>query len=432
MRDATAGTTGLELLEDPRRQELERLLCSAQFQNAPLLRSFLEFIAVEAIEGRAAAINEYVIATRVFGRPDDFDPASATIVRTQAYRLRKKLREYYDSVGAGSPLVVEVPKGHYVPEFRPRTPGADSGKQRPWSWRLWLGGVLVSVLLFMAGLAVGLRTERGKEVSGRALTPALRQFWSGFGASRPVIIGYTNPVFYITENGDLLRPPPGLLGNRGESVPFENRAGVRNHPLLRGYSGPLYYEDGFTGAGEVIAVQHLTSVFARGGIPFIVKRSRMVTLDDLKNHNAVFVGSQSLTQAVEEVEVLHRFRFEPLAGPVNLWRGRIVDQADRTRSYSVERHPVTKRLTADHAVVASLPGLLPERRIVFLAGLTTSGTQGAAEFVTSERHMQQLFASPGLNGGGEKYFEAVLRVDATKGLDAMNSLLVAAYPAARR
>jgi hypothetical protein len=64
-----------------------------------------------------------------------------------------------------------------------------------------------------------------------------------------------------------------------------------------------------------------------------------------------------------------------------------------------------------------------------MAGLTTSGTQGAAEYATSEHHMKNLAAA--LSGAASastklpRYFEAVLRVDVAKGIDPVATAFVA-------
>jgi hypothetical protein len=60
---------------------------------------------------------------------------------------------------------------------------------------------------------------------------------------------------------------------------------------------------------------------------------------------------------------------------------------------------------------------------VILAGLTTSGTQGAAEFAASAEGLRQILAAVGVGEGSTRsfptYFEAVLRVETARGLDAV-------------
>lgn len=56
----------------------------------------------------------------------DYDPKRDPIVRTEAMRLRARLDEYYAGLGREDGVVIELPKGEYVPAFRRRgiLPGA--------------------------------------------------------------------------------------------------------------------------------------------------------------------------------------------------------------------------------------------------------------------------------------------------------------------
>jgi TolB-like protein/Flp pilus assembly protein TadD len=63
---------------------------------------------------------EYVIGVEVFDRGSSYNPSTDPIVRIQAGRLRSKLAEYYRTEGEHDPLVIELPKGTYVPVFHER------------------------------------------------------------------------------------------------------------------------------------------------------------------------------------------------------------------------------------------------------------------------------------------------------------------------
>ena len=56
------------------REQLERILASAQFTNAESARKLLRFLVEETLAGRAQRIKEYTLATDVFGRDASFDP----------------------------------------------------------------------------------------------------------------------------------------------------------------------------------------------------------------------------------------------------------------------------------------------------------------------------------------------------------------------
>jgi hypothetical protein len=101
-------------------EQLERILGSAQLVTSPSLSRFLRFIVEETLAGRSESIREYTLGVAVFDRGEDFNPRLDPIVRVQARNLRARIAKYYDGPGAGDPLVIELPKGTYVPVFHRR------------------------------------------------------------------------------------------------------------------------------------------------------------------------------------------------------------------------------------------------------------------------------------------------------------------------
>lgn len=112
------------------RHQLTTISASRVFINSPRLNSFLQYIVKRALDGAADDVKEYSIGVDVFDRGDAFDPRADTIVRVQAGRLRKKLAEYYATEGEVDPVVIDVPKGGYVPMFRCRSEADDSAWDR--------------------------------------------------------------------------------------------------------------------------------------------------------------------------------------------------------------------------------------------------------------------------------------------------------------
>jgi tetratricopeptide (TPR) repeat protein len=100
--------------------EVERILASDKFSRSKRLRSLLQFTVSQTLEGHADTLKEYVIGTEVLKKPDSYDPRRDSLVRVLASRLRMKLREYYNNGGSDDPLVIEFPKGKYVPRFQRR------------------------------------------------------------------------------------------------------------------------------------------------------------------------------------------------------------------------------------------------------------------------------------------------------------------------
>ena len=100
------------------RQQLERVLSSSGFARNERLSGFLRFAVERHLEGRDEELKESVIAIEVFGRPPGHDSKKDPIVRTEAGRLRSRLAEYYLGEGKDDPLIIELPKGGYVPLLR--------------------------------------------------------------------------------------------------------------------------------------------------------------------------------------------------------------------------------------------------------------------------------------------------------------------------
>lgn len=101
------------------RAELEVML-SALARN-PRLAKLLKFVAERALQGKTEEINEYTIATEVFDRSKTtFDGSTDSIARVETFRLRKKLKEYYETEGKDHAVVISLPGRSYVPEFTRR------------------------------------------------------------------------------------------------------------------------------------------------------------------------------------------------------------------------------------------------------------------------------------------------------------------------
>ena len=82
-----------------------------------MLQQLLQFLATKAFDHGSDSLKEYTIGVEALSRPQDFDPKTDTIVRVQIHRLRQKLKEYYDSDGSRDPILIDIPKGHYLPSF---------------------------------------------------------------------------------------------------------------------------------------------------------------------------------------------------------------------------------------------------------------------------------------------------------------------------
>jgi serine/threonine-protein kinase len=102
--------------------QLFRITASAQFAASERLSALLRYVVEQTVGGRAGEIKEYTIALEVFGKPTSFDPRLDTIVLVQASKVRAKLKEYYAGEGARDAVLIDLPRGTYVPVFHANDP----------------------------------------------------------------------------------------------------------------------------------------------------------------------------------------------------------------------------------------------------------------------------------------------------------------------
>lgn len=468
-------------LAQRRRAQVERITCSKLFRNAPALQRLLQYLAHKTIEGQGDQLKEYSIGVDVFERRVDYDPKTDTVVRVEVHRLRQKLKEYYETEGASDPIVFQIPRGHYILSFtdggaqggngvsgsststatataQTQTAGVDShskagsvgpGRIPILSQRAVL--LLALALFFVLGILVG--TNWKKLVIGNRSEASLlhagsrtaksndlvRGFWAAFlGNDVTPIIGYADAVFLVDESDDLFRFRHGATDKRGTHVdPHLARQFASNSEVVA-RAGPLFYEDGYSGIGDVQSIYRLTQLFTQMGYSATAQRCRLVTIDDLQEHNVVLLGSSFQNEAVAQLfRGGEDFVYEASPDRVHaLWNGRILNlhpQPGEAASYQTERDPVTGIVKADYALVTIRPGISPGRFIAVLGALDTSGVMGATRFVTSEAGLAELnqrLASSGeaFQKASPPFFQALLKVDVENGLDVLAVRLLAIHP----
>ena len=99
--------------------QLNRVVSRPPFTKSSNLANFLRFVVEAVLAGEGSRIKAYTIATSALGRDDSFDPQIDPIVRVEAGRLRRALECYYAEDGRDDPIVIAIPRGTYVPVFRP-------------------------------------------------------------------------------------------------------------------------------------------------------------------------------------------------------------------------------------------------------------------------------------------------------------------------
>jgi hypothetical protein len=102
------------------RDAVERMAASEIFNRSPQIVAFLRFVVESVLDGTGDRIKAYTIGVEVLRRDAKFDPQIDPIVRVEGSRLRRAIERYYSGPGAEDPVVIDLPRGSYVPTFRRR------------------------------------------------------------------------------------------------------------------------------------------------------------------------------------------------------------------------------------------------------------------------------------------------------------------------
>src|SRR5215203_7457655 len=109
-----------KVLEELVRLELSSILQFREIRNSQVLSRFIEFVVEKKLSGKEDEIKEYTVAVKGLGKPRDYNPQLDASVRIHAGRLRRLLAQYYQESGKNDAVLIDIPKGTYIPIFTNR------------------------------------------------------------------------------------------------------------------------------------------------------------------------------------------------------------------------------------------------------------------------------------------------------------------------
>jgi hypothetical protein len=187
---------------------------------------------------------------------------------------------------------------------------------------------------------------------------AAQAFWRSFmGSDTEPVVGYADAVYLVDGAEDLFRFRRGASDNTGTAVEPHLAQQFASSPGLVAKAGPLYYEDGNTGTGDLQSVFVLTRLFTQMGMNMTVKRCRLITIDDLQQHVVILLGSPEENDAVEQLSQPSEFVWNRLNVP-GPWKGEYVNvhpQAGEGTTFKTERDPNTQEIKTDYGLITAEP-----------------------------------------------------------------------------
>jgi len=360
---------------------LEDLLESPAFAGSRRRQAFLRYVVQETLEGRGPAIKETNIAVDVFGRSNDFDAQTASIVRVTAAEVRKRLAQAYEG-GLGRNLRIELPVGGYQPVFHvfpvteireaplSVTAVEPSGRRTP--HQRWLVAS-VAVCAAAAALFLGARAIRPPSPTDLLWKPFL-------GHDRPVLVSLASPTMLY-------------LANANKWLPLQPGGAIPTSDLD-------VMESSLVGTGGALGAALFGEQLASRGQRFELKFGDDMSFADLKHSPAILIGASRWTR---ELTKPLRFKLQVSENQMLL-----TDSEQSGRSWSIPVRHRSTQIEEGYSLVTRLLQSEAGYAVLIVAGMDVRSTQAGVEFLSRNGSFDQ-FARSAPRGWENENFQVVLQ-----------------------
>jgi hypothetical protein len=409
---------------DPRLSLSRRVVAGRHFAKSPLLSKFFLYVVTETLAGRQAEITEHQIGVQVFGRSPGYLTVEDNIVRNYARQLRRRLAEHFAGEGSSESLRVEIPHGGYIPVFTRASDVRPAGEQRSdampdnvgthlasgsppssvvpiaprrnWQRLLLRAAVLAASAAVLISLTwfAAVRTH----APNQAPEPAQPLWAALFDGPANSYIVPADAGFNLLE--DLSRRPLPLADYI--------KGGYLELPLAEvdAHSAQDLRSQQFTSFVDLQIVAALARLPEFNPQRVILRFPRDLRLDDLKNANAVIIGSvgsnpwAAIAGDSTNFGIVYR---EDMQGATLVNRK---PQSGEAPSYvSHWNEPAHETF----AVISFLPNLGGNGHLLLLQGLDVAGTQAAAEVLFRQDALAPVLRRATRPDGSLRFFEVLLR-----------------------
>ncbi|MGH9604678.1 MAG: hypothetical protein ACRD3N_03150 [Terracidiphilus sp.] len=411
---------------------LERLATSSQLRRAPRLREFLEYIAKRSLRDGCNHIHEHEIGVEVFGRPEAYDTSIDNIVRANATELRKRLEAYFGAEGAHEPVVLDIPRGSYVPVFkrRPATPEAPEpavsappafdlpssvAEVRPLPPRRYptLIWIAVTATLGAACAALWMQVQSTKKLlSPWRSEPAVAALWSQFvDTGRVTDVVVADQSFLLLQNLDKRSFTFDDYLNHGYLTQLQAQdLSPDMHTVMN-----LLASKTMGNMGEIRLAEHILALDPQGKSVQLYNAREYTSLL-LARDNVILIGSSFSNPWQDLFAGRLNFVSEPDVDSI----GPILNRAPQPGEpalYSSDNYRV------GYCTVDYLPNPNHIGKVLLISGTSAEATEAGGDFLLSEDQLSSFQKK--LHATTLPFFEVLLK--SSQAIDTPFSTTIAAY-----
>jgi hypothetical protein len=387
------------------REQLDRLLAHPLFSNSKRYPVLLAYTVEQTLKGNAGELKERSIGIEVFGRSPSYDANADPVVRITAGEVRKRLMQYYYNSAHDGELVIELPCGSYIPQFRvpeaipepvaalPETARQASSTPIPASHRLnpWRRWVFVAPLSGVALAAAFVLGWQLRELRDTPQPTSIDRFWA------PITDGTDTATYCLGE--------PAKNIDVASINSFDTPIPVKD-------SQPLYFRlhlSGHLALADVITLTRTAAALETRHKAFRVLPSSEASFAQLREGPIVLIGGFDNIWTLRVTQKL-RFGFESRDGVAI-----IVDRkSPQQTSWATAWDLPYQKLSRDYAIVARIHDNTTGQPVIVAAGISEEGTESAGEILYNPMYLDSLLAK--LPANWEKLnMEAVIETQVIEG-----------------
>jgi hypothetical protein len=406
---------------------LERIAASPQLKRAARLQELLFYIGKRCLKDGSESVHEQEIGVEVFRRPKGYDTSADNIVRTNVSDLRKRIESYFESEGVDETLIVEIPRGSYVPVFRNRPPqpkialdpipfqmatagnpatASDEARQvaQP---RRWSGAAKIAIGALTGALAVGCiffwvqYRNLYRSLYAWQYEPSVSALWTNFLNTSPdTDVVLADASFGLLQDLNKKSYP---LDDYLDRSYINELQGQHPSPELQAILNRIVRwnmgsQDEFKLARRILALDPLGKRIhlynARNYMPDLTNRDNVILIGGRISNpwDDLFEGRMNFTVKFNgdgSIAVVNR---APAAG-----EQRIYSQVN----------------SAEYCVVAYLPNSDHSGNVLLIEGTGAEATEAAGNFLLSESQLSSFKGT--LHVERFPYFEVLLKVSSVQG-----------------
>ena len=411
------------LQKDPRWNLAQRIVASSHFARSPLLTRFMLYVVAETLEGREADITEHQIGVQVFDRRPGYSTIEDNIVRNYARQLRKRLSEFFADEGSSESLRIDIPLGGYVPVF------VQASEHHP------------ATQIRSLPVSVSIHTQSEEPLAARP-TADLRPLWKRWLKAAAALSVYSAALVWISwmiaVRVNTPQPRPPEQAHALWSAIFDGQVNTYIVPADAGFNlledlsrRPLKLADYIKGdymelplagvdahSADDLRSQHFTSFVdfqTMAGLAHLpeydpertfLRFPRDLRLDDLKNASAILIGSVGSNPWASISESSANFRIVYGQGMQGATIVNLKPQQGEAASYVSHWNDPAHDT---YALIAFMPNLGGNGRLLLLQGLDVAGTQSAAETLFHPSAIAPILRQATRPDGSLRFFEILLR-----------------------